>query len=302
MLTSLLSILFILKLKFARNENITSYLRRKYDGSALHTYRNLESSTKKWKKAQLDYDFLLFCKMSNVVPNFIRFKLYRSSLYNTEFYHSSTKNLLDIEINFKSKAIKRLEQQVSSLSTSFYDSVSFIDGFYFKSLIQRNLRTFVSDTTRIHERKLLKLGLHQPKFLSPEDVIFNYSDYTLSEKEKCLLSLGLDFSLPNFNPSFSKFFLPFELFFNALSHLPSHINLEAARQSIQSIAHKAFSSYKVTIWFPFFKKCDFEILKKLSIKRDLVICRPDKGKGIVLLNRYDYVRKNYEILYRHYKV
>ena len=296
MLTSVLTILFILKLRFSRNVNVTSYLRQKYDGSALRTYRNLESSTKKWKKAQLDYDFLLFCKMSNVVPNFIKFKLYRSSLYNSEFYQSSTKTLLDIEINFKNKAIKRLEQQVSSLSTSFYDSLSFIDGLYFKSLVRRNICTFVSETTRTHERKLLKLGLHQPKFLSPEDVIFNYSDYTLSRKEKCLLSLGLDFSLPNFKPSFSKFFLPFELFFNNLSHLPAHINLETARQSIQSIAHKAFSSYKETTWFPFFKKFDFEILKKLSLRKDLVICRPDKGKGVVLLNRDDYVGKMNEIL------
>ena len=249
----LLFILFILKLKFSRNENVTSYLRRKYDGSALHAYRNLESSTKKWKKAQLDYDFLIFCKMSNVIPNFIKFKLYRSSLYNSEFYQSSTKALLDIEINFKTKAINRLEKQVSVLSSTFYDLLSFIDGLYFKSLIQKNIRTFVSQTARIHERKLLKLGLHQPKFMSPDGIIFNYSYYSLSKKEKVLLSLGLDFSLPNFKPSFSKFFLPFELFFNSVSNLPSHINLEAARQCIQSVAHKAFSSYKVTTWFPFFK-------------------------------------------------
>ena len=234
--------------------------------------------------------------MSNVIPNFVKFKLYRSSLYNSQFYQSSTKSLLDIEINFKNKCVKRLEQQVLSLSTSFYDSLSFIDGMYFKSLISRNLRSYITETKRIHEQKLLKLGLQQPKFVSPKDVIFNYSNYTLSKKEEFLLSLGLDFCLPNFKPSFSKFFLPFELFFNRLSHLPSHIDLETARQSIQSIAHKAFSSYKVNNWFPFLKKQDFDILKKLSSKKDLVICRPDKGKGVVLLNRTDYVSKMNEIL------
>ena len=291
MLTTLLTILFIVKLKLTRSENVTTYLRRLYDGSTLRTYRRLESSTKKWKKAQLDYDFLLYCKMSNIVPNFIKFKLYRSSLYSSEFYKSCTQSLLDIEIDFKTKATKRLKLSVSTLSTSFYQSLSLIDGLYFRTLLKRTISSFVSDTTKVHERKLLKLGIQQPKFMSPDDVIFNYSNYALSIKEKFLLSLGLDFCMPNFKPSFSKFFLPFELFFNNIRHLPFHVNLESAQQTIQNIAHKAFSSCKTTNWFPFFKKEDFLILRKLAQRNDIILCRPDKGRGVVLLNRDDYIQK-----------
>ena len=132
--------------------------------------------------------------------------------------------------------------------------------------------------------------------MSPKGVIFNFSDYNLSKKEEFLLSLGLDFCLPNYRPSFAKFFLPFELFFNSLQHLPSHLSIETAQQSIQNIAHKAYSACKKTSWFPFFKYSDYQILKRLSKIKDLVICRPDKGKGIVLLNRHNYVTKMNDIL------
>ena len=296
MWSSIIAILFLLKLKLSRSENITTYLRRRYDGSTLRLYRRLESSTKKYKKANLDHEFLLYCKMSDIIPNFIKFKLYRCSLYDSEFYKSSTQSLLDIEINYKAQAIKRLCSLVSELSTSLFGSLSLLDGLYVKSILNKNIEKFVSDTTRIHERKLHKLGISQPKFLSPKDVIFNYSDYRLSKREEFLLSLGMDFCLPNFKPSFSRFFLPFEIFFDKIRKLPSHINVESTQQFIQRTAHKAFSSYKTPNWFPFFKREDFLILKKLARMKDIILCRPDKGKGVVLMNRNDYINKMNSVL------
>ena len=126
-------------------------------------------------------------------------------------------------------------------------------------------------------------------------MIFNYSNCVLSKRE-FLLSFGTDFCLPNFRPNFSKFFLPFELLFNTVSQLPLHTKLESARQTIQSIAHKAYSKCKVVSWFPFFRKEDFDILKKLSGNSDIIVCRPDKGKGVVIMNREDYLDKMNMIL------
>ena len=291
MFRSLLVILFLLRIKLSRSAHTADYLRRKYDGYTLRLYRRLESSTKKWKKAQLDQDFLMYCKMNNIMPNFVKFKLYRASLYSSEFYKSSCLSLLNIELNLKSKAITRLKSSVTSLSNTLYSALSLLDGLYIKYVLRDNITKYASDVQKTHDRKLQKLGIHQPQFLSPNNVLFNYSDYNLSKKEKFLLSLGLVFCLPNFKPNFCKFFLSFELFYNIIRSPPAHINLESARQSIQSVAHKAYASYKATNWFPFFKKEDFHILKKLSKNKDIVLCKPDKGKGVVLLNRDDYIKK-----------
>ena len=94
---------------------------------------------KKWKKAQLDHEFLLYCKMSDIVPNFVKFKLYRSSLYNSDFYRSSTRALLDIEINDKLKATHKLSSSVASLCSAFYSSLSYIDKIYVKTLLKKNV-------------------------------------------------------------------------------------------------------------------------------------------------------------------
>ena len=89
--------------------------------------------------------------------------------------------------------------------------------------------------------------------------------------------------------------MPFEVFFNNIRHLPTHVNLDKTRQNIQNIAHKTFSQCK-TNWFPFLKREDFHVLKLLSKNEDIVICRPDKGKGIVLLNKTEYIQKMDQIL------
>ena len=191
MIQGLFAILFIIKLKLSRSETITSYIQRKYDVSTLRLYRHLESSKKKWEKAKLDHEFLLYCKMSNIVPNFIKFKLYRSSLYNSDFYRSATQSLLDTEINFKLKSVNRLKGLVSSFSTSLFNTLSLLDRLYVTTVLNKNIRKFIVDTTDVHKRKLLKLGINQPKFISPKDIVFNYSDYVLSKREEFLLSLGL---------------------------------------------------------------------------------------------------------------
>lgn len=296
MLQTVLVILFILKLKLTRSENTFSYIRRQYDGSTLRLYRRLESSKKKWKKAQMDHDFLLYCKMSNIVPNFIKFKLYRSSLYHSDFYKSATLSLLDIEIKHKCKSIRRLESLTSTLSKSFNTKISLIDRLYINRLLRKNVDSYASSVSLIHDKKLRKLGIIQPRFLSPKDVIFNHSKYQLTSREEFLLSLGLDFCLPNFRPTFPKCFLPFELLFRNIRNLPSHKDISATRQVIQTAAQKVFSSFKTPNWFPFFKREDLNLLKDLAKNKDLVICKPDKGKGVVLLNRNDYNEKMNNIL------
>ena len=287
----LFATLFLLYLRLARRETIGDYLRRKYGVAILQSFRRLESTSRKLKKAKLDEDFLLYCSLNNIVPNFVKFKLYRSSLYDSDFYTAACRSLLDIELRHKAKNISRLETKVSSLCEDFYCNLSFLDKIFVQSLLRKNVCKYAEQVASVHERKLLKLGIRKPKFIQPKDVIFNLSSYILSQREQFLLSLGLDFGLPNFRLSVPKYFLEFEKFFSAVKNLPFHINLESARQIIQSIAHKSYGKYKYPTWFPFFRKHDLDILKKLSNRKDLVICKPDKGRGVVIMNKTDYLDK-----------
>ena len=50
------------------------------------------------------------------------------------------------------------------------------------------------------------------------------------------------------------------------------------------------------VTFFLFLKDDYSLLKELGKKNDIVILRPDKGKGVVILDKSDYVDKMNNIL------
>jgi hypothetical protein len=297
MFSSIIAILFILKLKFNRNENLHDYIRSKYDVATLRTLRRLEDLQRKHLKAQLDQDFLLLCKYNNIFPNFIKFKLYRKSLYNADFYHESLVKLLDIEINHKGKRTKTLNNDRASIDNDIKSILSYIDYNHTKCKLLKKLDIYKTKVERTHNSKLRKLGLDQPKFLTPDDVIFNYSNHILTDKEKHLLTLGLDFKLPIFKPNFVQLFLPFEKFARSIQYSNSDKSIfPIFRKCLQGLIYKTFTASHTETWFPFFKKEDLNILKSLGKNKDIVICRPDKGKGVVILNKNDYISKLNSIL------
>ena len=220
-------------------------------------------------------------------------------MYQSEFYRSSVKRLLDLEIRFKSKRVEKLKKECSLTSENFFSKFGLVELIYLKSVIGKNVTSYERKIKAVHERKLLKLGFSLPKFLNPDKVVFNFSNYNLSQREKFLLSLGLNFNLPNFKPSFNKFFISFELLVRKLQTLTQveNRNFEETRKRIQGLAHNLYNEVsRTSCSFPFFKKDDRDLLKSLGRRKDLVICKPDKGNGVVLLNKDDYINKMNEIL------
>lgn len=176
--------------------------------------------------------------------------------------------------------------------------LSFLDCIYIKHITEKNLSKYLNNVKQIHNKKLSNLGISKFQHSdNPDKYIFNLSDYNLSFKEKNILSLGLDFCLPCFKPNSVQLYLSFECLMNSLINLPSKDNLEYARKKLQDLANSTLQKIKkCNSWLPFFKKCDLDTLKKLSSNRNLIICKPDKGRGIVLMNRTDYINKMNHIL------
>ena len=69
------------------------------------------------------------------------------------------------------------------------------------------------------------------------------------------------------------------------------------KQSLQNIAYKAFYNFKpYKVFSPIFSKKDIVILKTLSKDANIIISKPDKGHGVVILDKIDYIRKMEELL------
>ena len=156
-----------------------------------------------------------------------------------------------------------------------------------------------------HEKKLINLGAcNGLKSCDPTKVIFNFSSKVLSDREKYLLSFGLDFCLPVFKPNYFKYFLAFESLITRLKSfcLARECNFNDVVNNVKTIACKYFYGFKsFKVFSPIFTKNDFNLLKRLGQCKDIVICKPDKGRGVVLLDRADYVNKMRVILDDHSK-
>ena len=239
-----------------------------------------------------------YCKCNHVIPNFIKFKLFRKSLYNSEFYQQAVLDLLEIEINHKNRKSHCLSQRVQDLDLRLRDVLGFLNHLILSIKIGNSISKLKQQILWTQKKKLGQLGIPQPKFQCPDNVISNFSNYPLNQKEKHILSLGLNFKLPNFKPKFSDLFVPFEkLFFSLDRSLVFPANgLEQFKVSLQELLHRTMSKLSKPNWLPFFKSDHVKVLKKLMSNKDLVICRPDKGNGIVLLDKRDYTNKMLTLL------
>jgi hypothetical protein len=212
-------------------------------------------------------------------------------LYNSEFYRQATENLLSLEIRSKEKLIRKFTEEAKPLESSLKQQFSLLDFLFFKSQLNKSLYIYREQISAVHNNKLRKVRVQPPNFDFIQNVIFNHSSVKLTKKESFLLSLGLDFSLPFFKPSFTQFFLPFEQLAQAVKPLSELNNFKNFRRNCTAFAHKSYANSQQSNQFPFLKYSDLNVLKNLSKNNNIVITKPDKGKGIVILDKTDYISK-----------
>ena len=125
------------------------------------------------------------------------------------------------------------------------------------------------------------------------EVIKNLSSYVLSQQEEDIMKYGLKHGIPPARVAKSDIFETFELLSAFLTtNLKESQFRNPLYTELSQIAQSYASSYKPT------KNtlAKHGILKKLRKNKDIIILRPDKGNGIVILNRVDYDNKIFEIL------
>lgn len=238
----------------------------------------------KEKKLNCDLEFLKACRTNEVAPKFIRFKLFNRNLENTEFYNEWQMHLLDIEIKSKQKQLRNISVKLQNANSVLKTQLSTIDFYFIIEWLKNNATKTIAKVIHTQHKKLINLGI------DPNKVIFNYSNYHLSEREKLILSLGLDFALPNYKINENRYALAFEKLFSIFKREPiynvNNNSLTKLKKELKTMCHKFLKEYNPNkIVSPLFSKADFSILKNLTSRKDIHITRPDKGKGVVLLNK-----------------
>ena len=96
--------LFIIRLRFPRNQSIADVIRKRYGGKALKNVRKFERLDYQVRKCQLAIEFLNTCHKYNVIPNFLRFCVTNKTLKDSLSYSRCQQLLLNEEFDVKRDA------------------------------------------------------------------------------------------------------------------------------------------------------------------------------------------------------
>ena len=300
---SLISSLFFLRFISILHPNknkLFDLIKRDHGRSTLRETFTFLEINKKLSKCDLDLQFLKTCKTYDVVPKFLRFKLYRRSLQNQNFYKSWQTHLLNEEIKFKKTRQVELQSALKNKRQVLYDSLSFVKYVWLISEAKLSISRFTESLKTVHSRKLGRLGIHGPiQPCDPEKVIFNLSSKPLPKRIKTLLAFGLDFKLPIWNLKFHNYFLCFEKVVQSIINLPlpPRFTIQDVKQKIRTLSYKTFHGFRSSkVFSSVFSKADVKRLRDFAADSSLVVTKPDKGKGVVVLDRDEYVRKVSDVL------
>ena len=180
--------IFIARLRFPSGLSKVEVLRNRYGTDLVKNVTKLEKIDYKYRKLQLDLDFLQTCQHSNVMPEFLRFKLANRNLRSSSAYSTCQKRLLKEEINIKKNKIKQYLLEINSVKKELQSKICFFDFCHVCTLFLNINNKKLNSAKSIQNKKLSNLVLENSNLISEmshntEKVIFNFSSHELSDDE-----------------------------------------------------------------------------------------------------------------------
>ena len=244
---------------------------------------------KKVIKAELDLKFLHQCKDRNVYPKFVRWKNLKTK--DTREKIRYYRRLLNDSITEKSKHLKTLRDKLSVREKDVRSSTTWVKFMLIKYSVKRLSSLQSERIKKRHQKKMdalmvekkIKDGINQ----NPNELITNLTGRQLTDEEIEILKVGLKHGIAS-RPRESEMIVMAEDIWDQIQRLDvckdNFMSKHRAKNALRAFTYnyldlndKQFIS-------------DSKRLKVLkSLKKDYVLLKPDKGQGIVVLKREDYV-------------
>ncbi|CAF4535599.1 unnamed protein product, partial [Didymodactylos carnosus] len=304
-------LIFIRLLALNRN-NVQSYLRRHYGPDLCVYFRDYVSLQLKRRKTELALIFLKTCMRRKLKPTFIRIKL-PSHIQDSHEAINLKQILLKIEIKYKRRLLSRVHHLSKNVLSHIETSVSPA----VLAKLQVIKCSVVNDKATLWRRKLvkklLKLNLNSDNRIPIQNSIspiMNYSKRILSNDEQKALLNGLTHVYPPTSLNRMDLITNVEYFYTKL------LGFKTEYRDYEHKDHDEIISYKLTpaqisgamrlrqMTNRFIHNTQYELyrnrsahnnykeaLNSLSADKSIIICKPDKGKGIVILDKSEYIEK-----------
>ena len=121
--------------------------------------------------------------------------------------------------------------------------------------------------------------------------------HQLTDTEKNLLACGLNFSVPPRKLRFCDFLIPFEKLFRLIKNedvsQTSRMDTDFIKTRMKNIALTGLKNY--TPPKSIFSDDELKVIKSLHDDETIYLIKPDKGNGVVIINRTDYKARMQDI-------
>ena len=191
------------------------------------------------------------CHKYNVIPNFLRFRVTNKTLKDSLTYSICQQLPSSEENRCKKRRLRQLMFEYDRIKQELQYQLSLIDFMHVPSLFVVSNDKAIRKNDKVHGRKLKKLipNIHEKSIIdnvshAPNKVIYNFSNYHLTDSDKSSLIRGLNFAIPPKKIEYSKFLLPFELLFRDIkSNSESPVDLASVKARLQDTACTSYSAF-----------------------------------------------------------
>ena len=283
-------------IKFCTAKNLFKYFRNRYSTNQIKNLNGILKLRNRLSSLRHTIRFLRQCLRNHVVPKYISKRIFAAK---TRPSPNIERAFLQDEIQIFTIRLKHVQNLHRAAWTVCIHFLSFFDMLRFSRYISNYEISLDARNSSKKENYLSSIIIE--KFGSePSNVekhIFNLSDYTLSDTEKLVLSRGLEFCVPPSKINREDILSQFEtLFAQTKRHIPiSNEEHDLAKARMVELAH-SYSHSPIESGSFILKAPHFQTAKSLKNNSDIYITKPDKGAGVVILNKSEYIDKMNVIL------
>ena len=257
----------------------------KYPDLEINDLRKLEKLSLKYKKAELDITFLNNCKNYNVIPKFLCYKLPFTTAIDARYIR---KKLLKNAIKKRKDEHYKLGKELKRLENYVFTITSSLDRYIISHLIKLNVEKAAHSDNKTHEKKLKGLTNNKTLPFLPSETVMNLSSYHITDEELELLKYGLKHAIQPKRINKTDIFSTFESISRMMiKDLKDEKQSGDLQSKIANMAHNYITSYNPSSE----TKHKYGIIKRLQNNHNIVITRPDKGSGTIVLDRIKYVNE-----------
>ena len=264
--------LCLARVRFPKPKSIAELIRSRSSENTAKRILKLEKLDYRLRKEELDLQCLCKSDNSNVIPNFLNFRLANSHLKYSSTYRLYQLNLLKEEIRQKKSTLRSLHIEFSSLKVYLRNELNLIDFAHVSTLFFEINDNILKSKSLAQQKKFYKLLQESKIENNPEKVIFKFSKYAFSDIEKNLLAKGLNFCRPPKQLKYADYLVHLDFFYRVICNLETlpHVELDFVEIKSKETVLSSFRQYNKSPQRNLSKE-ELAALTNLSKSKDIAI-------------------------------